>query len=153
MYDDSFATVITLVAFYFLSLAGCWLVFAIVGHALLLKKGYRHIGLYIIAWVPLLNWISIFLFAGLPDALLHRKIDYLLRQMAASGMIQAPSAPPQGAPAQPQPAYQAPQNAGAQQPSFQPTWQPPQSQQTPAPINPENLFGPGAEQSNKEQNN
>lgn len=157
MYDDSFTAVMAFMVFYFIFLAGWWLVCAIMGHALLSKKGYRHIGLYILAWVPLLNWISIFLFVGLPDALLNRKIDYLLRQMAASGMIQAPLAPQPQMPAQPQPAgpqpaYQAPQNADAQQPPFQPTWQPPQSQQAQTPVNPENLFGPGAGQNNSGQN-
>ncbi len=154
MYDDSFTAVMAFMVFYFIFLAGWWLVCAIMGHALLSKKGYRHIGLYILAWVPLLNWISIFLFVGLPDALLNRKIDYLLRQMAASGMIQTPLAPQpaQPQPAGPQPAYQAPQNADVQQPPFQPTWQPPQSQQAQTPVNPENLFGPGAGQNNSGQN-
>ena len=147
-YGDEYAAIAVMMVFYFVFLGLWWLVCGIIGHALLNKKGYRHVGLYVMAWVPLLNWISIFLFVGLPDALLNRKVDYLLRQLAANGMIQGP---PQ--PAYPQPAAQAGPQPGVQpgsqaegqftqstqfgaqaapqaasQSNEQPVWQPPQQQ-------------------------
>ena len=60
-----------------------WILVGIINHALLNKKGYRHAGLYVLAWFPILNWFIVFLTVGLPDALMHRKMEYLLRQLAA----------------------------------------------------------------------
>jgi len=175
-YGEDVAAVMAIMVFYFVFLGVWWLLAGILGHALLNKKGYRHVGLYIMAWIPMLNWMSIFLFVGLPDALLNRKMDYLLRQMAASGLIQAPPMPQPATPqttvafgAQ-QPAYQAaqaptgptpgapqanpfgPQTAPQPAQPVQATWQPPQNQQPSAPVTPESLFGPGSNQNNNGSN-
>lgn len=95
--------------FYMLFLGLWWLGCAIVGHALLNKKGYRHAGLYILAWAPMLNLLSIFLIVGLPDIQLNRKIDYLLQQLAANGLIRGQAQPchPQSGGFNTSPAYQA----------------------------------------------
>ena len=73
---------------YLLILGVWWIVSGIISHSLFSRKGYKNAGLYVLAWFPLVNIIAVFLAMGLPDTLLHRKIDYLLRQMAASGLIQ-----------------------------------------------------------------
>lgn len=123
-----------------------WILVGIINHALLNKKGYRHVGLYVLAWFPILNWFIVFLTVGLPDALMHRKMDYLLRQLAASGHI----AGPEGMQAMPGTQPQSP-TPGSYQPQVTPQPQPgnpfgpqanasyqPQGQTT----NPSQLFGP-----------
>ncbi len=91
MYDEDMAMMwgfiaVLYIGFFFL----WWILTGIISHALLNKKGYRHAGLYVLAWFPIVNWFIIFLAIGLPDALIHRKMDYLLRQLAASGHIAGP---------------------------------------------------------------
>ncbi len=133
-----------------------WILVGIINHALLNKKGYRHAGLYVLAWFPILNWFIVFLTVGLPDALMHRKMDYLLRQLAASGHIAGPEAM-QAMPAaqahSPNPnSYQPP--VTAQAPSGNPfapqaaTPYQPQAQTT----NPSQLFGPQANSSGGQYN-
>ena len=137
-----------------------WIFVGIINHALLNKKGYRHAGLYVLAWFPILNWFIVFLTVGLPDALMHRKIDYLLRQLAASGHIAGPEgmqAMHGGQVNAPNPSYQA-QPAAQAQPFAQAQGNPfasqasapyqPQGQTT----NPSQLFGPQANSSNGQHN-
>lgn len=181
--DGSGAIVAFAVVFYFLFIGLWWFICGLGGHMILKKKGYHHAGLYVLAWVPVFNWMTIFLFIGLPDALLNRKVDYLLRQMAASGLIQTnpmpqtARMPPQGQtgpinpaaqvvpPASPTPGQTNVFNAQAAQPTQtahpaqvaqpnpQAMWQPSQSQQNVSPITPENLFGPGSNPNNNNEPN
>ncbi len=135
---------------YVLILGLWWLVCGIMAHSMFSKKGYRHAGLYVLAWLPLINsFVGILLAIGLPDVLLHRKMDYLLRQMAANGLIPGPQAqqpvgcsPQTGAQAAParNPAQMFQFTQTANTAPEQPVRQP---QTTVAPA-PENLFCQGS---------
>ncbi|MBQ4133659.1 MAG: hypothetical protein IJD04_08020 [Desulfovibrionaceae bacterium] len=88
-YEDDVSVMATVIILYIMIIGVWWALCGIIGHALLNKKGYRHIGLYILVWCPLLNWLAVILAAGLPDVQLNRKVDYLLHELAARGLVNA----------------------------------------------------------------
>lgn len=113
MYDESYMDadmMAAIVGFYLVVVAVMWIGIGIINHVLLSKKGYRNVGLYILAWLPIINYFTLWLFMGLPDALLHKKLDYLYHQLQ-NGASPA---------AQPSAAYAAPANPMGNQPPSDP---------------------------------
>lgn len=134
-YDDPSLEMLGAILIFYVFFLGIWWILAgVMSHAMLSKKGYRHVGLYILAWFPMLNWFTLFLCMGLPDALMHKKMDYLLRQLAASGYIAAPSAPAA-------PGVQYNQQAAYTPPTAPQQAQPAQGTSPAQPMQPNQLFG------------
>jgi hypothetical protein len=53
-------------------------IFGYFNHYLARKKGYSGI-ILVLAWLPVVNFATCYIFIGLPDLILHRKIDILLK--------------------------------------------------------------------------
>lgn len=97
MYDETYMDadmMAAVVVFYLIVVAVMWIGIGIINHVLLSKKGYRNAGLYVLAWLPVVNYFTVWLFMGLPDALLHKKLDYLYHQLqnGAQPTARVPSA-------------------------------------------------------------